>query len=125
MINLCEEHNCPMIFTGKDYVCVFEFVDEIIGCRKVTAFRVGKNVSLILDSEIVLPLICPHCSGEEACIDIEKAKLYVGLYVIGLSFNEDFTAFSMFFGKEENGEPLEGAEVATKLESISKIVELK
>lgn len=125
---LCKEHGCPLINIAKKdppvYMCVFEYLDEMIGNRQITHFRVNKGVSVVLDCEIVLPLICPHCSNDSICIDVKKAELYVNLYIVALSFNEDYTTFFMHMGNED-GEPIEEAVIPTKLESIFNIIELK
>jgi hypothetical protein len=118
----CSDHDCPMIKIEDSYICALDYIDELIGQRKITSFRIDKDsVSIVFDGVVVLPLLCPHCADGRPHIDEEKALNYTGLHLVSLSFDKDTNSFGMYFSEVEDGEPIEGAEIATKLDSIYKI----
>ncbi len=59
----CSEHNCPMIDVGGDcYACLFDYVNERVGMRRVTdVVNDADRARLIFENGVELPLICPCC----------------------------------------------------------------
>lgn len=61
----CGEHGFPMVRIGPDYVCVAEYLDQIIGLQKVTGVSRDADgvIYLQFGPQRRLPLFCPCCGA--------------------------------------------------------------
>ena len=59
----CSEHNCPMLDVGGDcYACLFDYVNERVGMRRVTdVVNDNDGATFIFENGVELPLFCPCC----------------------------------------------------------------
>ncbi len=87
---VCGDHGCPMITVGDAYYCLFEYVDEQIGLRRITDVRPGGGdapATLVFENGKTLPLLCPHC-GEPQHLDDADLFLQVaqGMCLFGMAW---------------------------------------
>lgn len=65
----CGVHQFPMVRIGSDYVCVAEYLDAVIGLRRLT--RVSQDADGVIYLQFGpgrrLPLFCP-CCGEAVVV---------------------------------------------------------
>jgi len=107
-ILFCNEHKCPMIQVGDDYVCVCEYTSDLIGTHKVVDAVPGNMaadppvpISLIFDNGYSLPLLCP-CCGSPIGLDLnvtgeQLLETVKDAYLVGLGYNNDQNALIMLF----------------------------
>ena len=114
----CDEHKCPMIQIGDEYVCVIEYVDALIGAHKVVDVIPGGltldppvPISLIFDNGCSLPLLCPCCGGPitldpkatgDQLLKIEDRLLEIAkdVYLVGLGYDAEQNGLVLAFSPD-------------------------
>ncbi|MBS1253402.1 MAG: hypothetical protein MAG451_02451 [Anaerolineales bacterium] len=72
----CGEHQFPMVRIGLNYVCTAEYLDEVIGHRRLTEVSQDTDGVLYLQfgPERWLPLFCPCCGEASVTGDLDAFK---------------------------------------------------
>ena len=88
----CSEHNCPMLDVGGDcYACLFDYVYERAGMRRVTdVVNDNDGATFIFENGVEMPLICQCCDKEiHATSGAALLKEVNGLRLETLAYAED------------------------------------
>ena len=121
-VMVCKEHDCPRVYINGDYVCVIEYLDEIIGLERVSKVVENENVEVTLGLDATITLSCPCCGDSNHLhLDPSTAEDYLGLYVVSLSYEPENKIIFIHLSDTEDGDPIEGAFLPVSLDSVENI----
>jgi len=112
----CSEHNCPMIDVGGDcYACLFDYVNERVGMRRVTdVVNDADGATLIFENGVELPLICPCCDkaihatgGESLLKEVNGFRLETLAYAEESKDEKNYGALILGFTKGRKKKEIE------------------
>jgi hypothetical protein len=116
----CGKHDAPMILIKGSYICVLEYLDDLVGNLKVKTVKGG---DLLFSNNVSIPLICPCCGEKDTAKSFEDQ--IKGLYLVSLGYQpkkDNFDeAILLYFSDNIENEPHPGDFIAIHMDSVRKI----